>query len=71
MKKLRTKSVQYQPKLLINSQLVPCASTDSSFKNPGRYFNFQMRDLRHKSKLIDMMNTSLAQIYQLPLHNFR
>ena len=68
MKKVRTKSVQYQPKLLINSQLVPCVSTGSSFKYLGRYFDFQMRYYMHKSELIDMKNTILAQIDQLPLH---
>ena len=35
MKKVRTKSVQFQPKLFISSQLVPCVSTDSSFKCQG------------------------------------
>ena len=68
MKKVRTKSVEYQPKLFINSQLVPCVSTGSSFKYLGRYFDFQMSNYMHKSELIDMTNTTLAQIYQLPLH---
>ena len=68
MKKVRTKSVQYQPKLFINSQLVPCVSTGSSFKYLGRYFDFQMSNYMHKSELFDMTNTILAQIDQLPLH---
>ena len=68
MKKVRTKSVQYQPKLFINSQLVPCVSTGSSYKYLGRYFDFQMSNYMHKSELIDMTNTILAQIDQLPLH---
>ena len=68
MKKVRTKSVQYQPKFFIKSQLVPCVSTDSSFRYLGRYFDFQMSSLMHKSELIHMMNTILAQIDQFPLH---
>jgi len=68
MKKVRTKSVQYQPKLLINSQLVPCVSTGSSFKYLGRYFDIQMSNYKHKSQLIDTTNTILAQIDHLPLH---
>ena len=63
MKKVRTKSVLYQPMLIINSQPVLCVSTYSFFrKNLGRCFDFQMSNLMHKSKLIDMMNTILAQI---------
>ena len=60
MKKVRTKSLQYQPKLFINSQLVPCISTDSSFKYLERYFDFQMSNLMHTSELIDMINAILA-----------
>ena len=66
--KVRTKLVQYQPKFFINSQLVPCVSTDSSFKYLGRYFDFQMSNYMHKSELIDMTHTILAHIDQLPLH---
>ena len=61
MKIVRTRSVQYQPKLFINSQLVSCVSTDRYFKCLGD-FNFQMSILIGKSELIDMMNTILAQI---------
>ena len=68
MKKVLTKSVQYQPKLFINCQLEPCVSTGSSFKYTGRYFDFQMSNYVHKSELLDMTNTILAQIDQLPLH---
>ena len=68
MKKVRTKSVQYQPKLFINSQLVPCVSTGRSFKYLGRHFDFQMSNYMHKSKLVDLINTILAQIEQLPLY---
>ena len=50
--KVQPKSIQYQPKPFINSQLVPCVGTGSSFKYLGRYFDFQM------SNYID----------QLPLH---
>ena len=46
---VRTKSVQCLPKLFIKSQLVPCVSTDSSFKYLGRYFDFPISTLMHKS----------------------
>ena len=68
MKNVRTKSVQYQPTLFINSQLVTCVSTGISFKYRGRYFVFQMSNYMHKSELTDMRNTILVQIDQLPLH---
>ena len=68
MKKVRTKSAQYQPKLFVNSQLVPCASTGRSFKYLGRYFVLQMSNYMHKYEIIDIRNTILVQIDQLPLH---
>jgi len=65
VKKVRTKSVQYQPKLFLNSQLVPCDSTGSSFKYLGSYFDFQMSNYMNKSELIDMTNTILASRHLL------
>ena len=42
MKKVRAKSVQYQPEIFIKSQQVPGVRTDSSFKCLSKYFGFQM-----------------------------
>ena len=68
VRKVRTNSFQHQPMLFINSQLVPCVNTGSSFKYLGRYFDFQISNLVHKSDVIDMITSILAQIDQLPLH---
>ena len=68
-KKVQAKSVQYQPNIFINSQLVSCVSTGRSFKYLGRYFDFQMSSLMYKSEPTDMINIILAQIDQLPLHS--
>ena len=42
MKKAKTKSVKYQPKLLINSELVSFVCNGSSLKYLGGYFDFQI-----------------------------
>ena len=44
IKKSTTKSVQFLPKLLINSVLIPTVKVGESFKYLGRYFNFNHYD---------------------------
>ena len=48
IKKHSSKSIQYQPKLFVNNQLVPRIEIGKSFCYLGRYFNFNMSDERHK-----------------------
>ena len=47
-KKATTKSIQYQPKLFINNQLIPRVDNGDSFKYFGRYFDFGMTNSMHK-----------------------
>ena len=47
IKKAATKSVQYLPKVLINSAFFPTVKIGESFKYLGRYFNFNMSDDVH------------------------
>ena len=51
IKKFSSRSSQFQPKLFINSELVPVVKPDESFKYLGRYFNFNMDNHEHKSQL--------------------
>ena len=50
MRKGSTKSTHFQPKLIINSELVPPTMNDDSFRYLGRYFDFEMSNGKHKSK---------------------
>ena len=68
VKKATTKSIQYQPKLFINNQLIPRVDNGNSFKYLGRYFDFGMTNSMHKSKLTAELNKILSQIDLLPLH---
>ena len=68
VKKATTKSIQFQPKLFINNQLIPCVDNGYSFNYLGRYFDFGMTNSMHKSKLTAELNTILSQVDILPLH---
>ena len=51
IKKFSFRSLQYEPKLFINNEIVPTAKSGKSFKYLGRYFNFEMDNEVHKEKL--------------------
>lgn len=68
IKKELTKSVQYLPKLFINSCFVPRVENGKSFRYLGRYFNFNMSDEDHKSELYDTLTNTMNEIDELPLH---
>ena len=68
IKKQLTKSIQYLPKLFVNNNLVPRTEMGKSFRYLGRYFDFNMSDEEHKSKLLDVFNDIMNKINELPLH---
>ena len=68
IKKHLSKSIQYQPKLFVNNQLIPRIEIGKSFCYLGRYFDFNMSDERHKSELCDLFNNIISKIDELPLH---
>ena len=68
IKKHSSKSIQYQPKLFVNNQLIPRIEMGKSFCYLGRYFDFNMSDERHKSELCDLFNNVISKIDELPLH---
>ena len=68
IKKSTTKSVQFLPKLLINSVLIPTVKVGESFQYLGRYFNFNMSDGIHKSDIISLAEDLMSSIDSKPLH---
>ena len=68
IKKLSSRSLQFQPKLLINSEVVPPVKKDESFKYLGRFFNFDMDNMDHKDFLISNLQTLLKKIDTFNIH---
>ncbi|CAB3977163.1 Hypothetical predicted protein [Paramuricea clavata] len=68
IKKHLSKSIQYQPKLFVNNQLIPCIELGESFRYLGCCFDFNMSDERHKSELCDLFTDIISKIDKLPLH---
>ena len=68
IKKFSTRSLQFQPKLLINSEVVPPVKKDESFKYLGRFFNFDMDNKDHKDFLISNLQALLKKIDIFNIH---
>ncbi len=68
IKKALTKSVQYLPKLLIKNDLIPTVKIGESFEYLGRFFDFDMSNQEHKSKLISLIDELMSDIDLKPLH---
>ena len=63
-----TKSMQFQPKLIINSKSVPPVMNDDSFRYLGRYFDFEMSNGKRKSKLVEILGSLMSDIEKLPIY---
>ena len=63
-----TSSFQFQPKLLINSELFLPVKQGELFKYLGRYFNFDMDNKDHKDLLKSNFQTILKTIDSLNIH---
>ena len=57
IKKFSSRSLQFQPKLFINTRLLPVVKNGESFKYLGRYFNFEMNNDKHKPILNRLFST--------------
>ena len=68
IKKFSTRSLQFQPSLLINHAPVPTVKQGESFRYLGRYFEFVMSNQVHKDKLSTLFTELLKEIDSLPLH---
>ena len=65
LKKFSSNSLQFQPKLFINTELLPVVNNGESFKYLGRYFNFEMNNDKHKTQLESSLLDMLKQIDSL------
>ena len=65
IKKFSSRSLQFQPKLFINTKLLPVVKNGESFKYLGRYFNFEMNNDKHKTHLESSLLDMLKQIDSL------
>ena len=68
IRKSQTKSIQFQPQLLINSALAPQVKASESFRYLGKYYDFGMSNEVHKKELISTETETTSQIDRLPLH---
>ena len=68
MRKQSTKSIQFQPKLFINSELVPPVRVDDSLRYLGRHFDISMSNAMHKSELLEILGSLMSDIDMLPIH---
>ena len=62
IKKFSSRSLQFQPKLFINSEVVPPVKKGDSFRYLGRFFNFDMDNKDHKDFPTYNLQTMLNKI---------
>ena len=62
LKKFSTRSMQFQPKLFTNKEIVPSVKSGESFRYLGRYFNFEMDDEDHKVQIQSCLLNMLQSI---------
>ena len=68
IRKFSTRSLQFQPKLLVNSTSVPTVKNGESFKYLGRFFNFEMNNKYHKDLLLSSLHDMLQTVDSLHIH---
>ena len=68
IKKQSTRSIQFQPKLILDCDLIPAVKTGDSFRYLGRYFDFSMSNASHKSEPCEILISVLTEVDRLPLH---
>ena len=68
IKKFSTSSLQFQPKLFINTKIVPPVENGESFKYLGRFFNFDMDNKDHKEIIKSYLQTMLKTVDSLYIH---
>ena len=62
LKKLSTRSMQFQPKLFINKEIVSSVKSGELFRYLGRYFNLEMDDKDHKVQVQSCLLNMLQRI---------
>ena len=69
IKKFSTRSLQFQPKLLVNSKSVSTIKNGQSFKYLGRFFNFEMNNKDHKDLFSSSLHDMLQTVDSLHIHS--
>ena len=67
-KKSATSSIQYLPKLFINQAVIPSVEIGKSFKYLGRYFNFSMNNIDHKTEVLTLISDLMSNIDKILCH---
>ena len=68
IKKFSSRSLQFEPKLFINSEVAPPVKKGELFIYLGRFFNFDMDSKDHKDFLTSNLQTMLNKTDSLHLH---
>ena len=68
IKKFSTSSLQFQPKLFINSKIVSPVRNGEFFKYLGRFFNFDMNNKDRKEILKSSLQTMLKTVDSMYIH---
>ena len=66
--KFSIRSLQFQPKLLVDSKSVPTVKNSESFKYLGRFFNFEMNNKGHQDLLLSSLHDMLQTVDSLHIH---
>ena len=61
IKQFSSRSLQYEPKLFSNNELVPTVKSGESFNYLGNHFNFEMNNEAHKEKLESSLSEMLKR----------
>ena len=67
IKKFLSHSIQFKPKILVNSEVAPPVNTSESFKYFGRFFNIDMDIKDHKDILLSTLLAMLKNIESLTI----
>ena len=68
IKEFSTSSFHFQPRLLINLEVIPPEKQGESFKYLGRYFNLDMNNKDHKDLALSNLQTMRKAIDSLSIH---
>ena len=69
MKKFSSRSLQFQLKLIVNSEVVLSVNKDESFKYLERFLKFDMDNKDHKDTLLSTLLVMLKNIDSLTIHS--
>ena len=60
-------SMQFQPKRIVNNDIVPPVKGDDSFLYFGRHFNFSMSNVMHIVELFEILEFLMSEMDKLPI----